>query len=285
MPYLLTAFDAVPLPRAMPVDDLSTGPVESTLQNSIGGVYDYAGSARRLPKRHEFTHKGIYEGQEGALRVRRVTPQGDVRVTPQGDTRIIESTTFANLQAQTDDLKAKIGVRGQLWRQRINDNVLQWKRCRLLQVQHVEEVEQAGVVSEVESRFETLQVGWKAVNATLTNDVTPASLNVFNSGLLPVFDGILRVTHTSGTITQVRITGSGVDITWNGSLGAGQILTIDSGAQTVTVGAADAYSGFVLGAPHSSPYWLPLNPGLNGFTVTVTGGVANLQFEHYDQFP
>lgn len=285
MPYLIIRFDAVPLPRAMPVDDLSTGSVDSTLQGSIGGVYDYAGSARRYPKRHEFTHKGIYEGGAGALAARRVTPQGDVRVTPQGDTRVIGASPSALLQGQTDELKAKIGVRGQLWRQRINDGALQWKRCRLLQVEHIEEVKHAGVISEVESRFDTLQVGWKAEVATLTNDVTPSSLGVINSGLLPVYDAVLRVTRTSGTITQVKVIGPGTDITWNGTLGAGQILTIDAGAQTVMIGAADAFGGVTFGIGQTSPYWLPLATGLNAFTITATGGVASLQMEHFVTYP
>lgn len=285
MPYLIIRFDAVPLPRSMPVDDLSTGPVDSTLQPSIGGVYDYAGSARRYPKGHEFSQKGIYEGGAGASRVRRVTPQGDVRVTPQGDTRIIQSTPAAILQGQTDALKAKIGVRGQLWRQRINDGALQWLRCRLLQVNHIEEVKHAGVVSEVDSRFDTSQVGWKEELPTLTNDVTPASLNVVNGGLLPVLDAVLRVTRTSGTITQVKVIGPGTDITWNGTLGAGQILTIDSGAETVTIGAADAWGGVTLGIGQTSRYWLPLATGLNAFTITATGGAASLQFEHFEQYP
>lgn len=294
MPYLITKFDAVLMPRSMPEDDLSTGPVDSTLQGSVGAVYDYAGSARRWPKSHAFTHKGLYVGidPDTGTVVERATVDGDQRVTVDGDIRVIISDNFINLQTQTDDLKAKIGVRGQLWRQRISDGLLSWKRCRLLQVSHVEDVEKAGQVSEVESSFETMMYAWHAENPTVASVAATAgvgaALSIINStGLLPVFDGVLTITRTSGTITAARIQGPGLDLTWAGSLGAGTSLVVDSGLNTVVTnpGGVDAYGGLTYNAAHTSQYFLPLAVGLNSWTVTLTGGNGTAAMSFYAQWP
>jgi len=110
-----------------------------------------------------------------------------------------------------------------------------------------------------------------------------ASLVVTNSGLLPVYDGVLSIARTSGTITSVTVSGGGVNFVWTGSIGAGQTLVIDAGAQTVTIGAADAYAGFALGA--TARDWLPLEVGINILSVTVVGGNATISMSHYNQWP
>jgi len=285
MSYKLTDFDGVPLPDAMPTDDLSTGMVESSLRDSIGGVYNYFGSAQRLPRRHQIPHKGKYVGEVDV----RVTSDGDTRVTSDGDTRVTAASKLADLAGKTDDLKSMIGKWAPLWRERLTDGQLTWKQCRLLQVRHVETVEQANVVSEVETVFETSDVGWRSEGAVTTsvNAVggTPVALNVPNAGALQVNDAIVRIARTSGTITQVSITGAGIDITWTGSIGASETLEIDAGEQTVLIGSTEQYSGFSLGSGHSDDHWLPLAPGSNILIATVTGGNATVSVEHYNQWP
>lgn len=285
MPYRLIEFDGVPLPLAMPEDDLSTGTVETSLLDSIGGVYNYFGSTQRLPRRHQFPHKGKYVGEVAI----RVTSDGDIRVTSDGDMRVTAPSTIADLQGKTDDLKAKIGMWGRLWRERMADGLLTWKTCRLLHVKHVETVVQANVISEVESTFETDMAGWRDEDITTslvsaTNGV-PIPLLVSNSGLMTVEDAILRVARTSGTITAVQVTGAGIDIIWAGTIGAGQTLTIDCGRQTVLRGTSDQYSGLTLNLGHTVNGWLPLVQGANILTVTITGGNANVSMEHYNQWP
>jgi hypothetical protein len=285
MPYILTEFDNVPLPVAMPEDDLSTGMVESSLLDSIGGVYNYFGPAQRLPRRHQFAHRGKYEGDV----TYRIIDTNFFRVTSDGLVRVTASMALADLHGKTNDLKAKIGVWGQLWRKRLADDEMTWKWCRLLKVNHVEVIENANMVSEVESIYETADVGWRSEDPVVTSesasDGVGASLNVSNSGTIQVRDAILRVERTSGTITQVTITGIGIDITWTGSIGSGETLVIDDGAQTVQIGSNDEYDGFVLGAGHTVDGWLPLDIGVNTLTVTVTGGNADVSVEHYNQWP
>ena len=285
MPYTLTEFDNVPLPIAMPEDDLSTGAVDSSLLDSIGGVYNYFGSGQRLPRRHQFAHSGKYEGDVSY----RITDTAYFRVTDSGLVRVTATAAIADLHGKVNDIKGKIGVIGMLWRRRLADDEMTWKQCRLLKVNHVEVIENANMVSEVESIFETSDVGWHSENAVVTSASATAGvgepLNVPNGGTIQVQDAILSVERTSGTITAVTITGTGIDITWTGSIGAGETLVIDSGLQTVMVEGDDEYDGFVLGASHTVEGWLPLALGANVLTVTVTGGNADVSVEHFDQWP
>lgn len=285
MTHTLTYFEHVPLPDAMPVDDLSTGMTEASLVDSIGGIYNYFGATQRLPRRHQFTHKGKYVGEMSV----RVTSDGDVRVTSDGSVRVTAPSRAADLFGQVDDLKTMIGQWGQLWRERIADGELTWKWCRLLQVKHVEKVENAEAVSDVESIYETGDVGWRSEDA-ITSSVsavngTPTSLSVPNAGGLPVGDAVLRVERTSGTITEVHVAGSGINFTWTGSIGASETLVIDANEQTVLIGTTDEYDGFVLNAGHTSDQWLPLARGANTLDVIVTGGNATVSVEHYNQWP
>ena len=188
MPYKLIDFDGVLLPCAMPEDDLSAGTVESALQESISGVYDRWGPSQRLPRRQRFSHQGRYV----AAIASRVTTVGDTGVTSTGDTRVVAQSKIHDLQGQTDDLKAKIGVKGPLWRERIQDGARTWLNCRLLSVKHVETVDEAGVISEVESNFETSMAAWHSEDEVVVSGNATAgvahTLVVDNPGLVTVRD-------------------------------------------------------------------------------------------------
>lgn len=285
MPYRLTYFDDTPLPVAMPRDDLSTGQVDTSLVDSVGNAYNYHGTAQRFPRRQVIPHRGLYVGEMAV----RVTSDGDVRVTDDGTVRVTAPSKVADLQGKTDDLKAKIGVWGQLWRERLADGVLTWKRARLLQVVHVETISEANAVSEVESRFESNMAGWHSAEPVTTSgsatDGVPLPLIVENAGSMPVSDAILSVERTSGTITAVQVTGAGIDLTWTGSIGAGETLVLDMGDLTALLGTSDAYDGLALGAGHTGNEWLTLPVGARALTVTVTGGNATVSIEHFDQWP
>ncbi len=269
----------------MPEDDLSTGTVDSALADSVGGVFDLYGTTRRLPRRQQFTQRGLYV--RGAGDRVRVTSQGDRRVTDTGDVRVLGTNLLTDLQVQTDALKGKIGARGILWRRRLHDGARSWKEARLLHVEHVETIEEANVVSDVESLFETHMAGWRAATATETTlefaDGVGAGLIHANAGTLPALDAVITVAVTSGTVTQVHIEGTTVELTWTGTLEVGETLTIDAGEEDVTLDGDDAYSGFTLGAGHVVDSWLPLDIGTNLLTVTVTGGDADVTLSHYDQ--
>ena len=285
MPYTLTRFLEIPLPDAMPTDDLSTGKVPNGIVPSIGSVFNYFGSTQQFSQHHEINHSGKYVGGV----VYRVTVDGNERVTVDGSYRVTAESRAADLNGKVDDLKAQIGKWGVLWRKRLPDGQMTWKSCRLLQVRNVETVADADVVSKVDSLFETMEVAWRSedtvshavsVSAGVTN-----GLVIDNGGSLLVRDAVLTVACTSGTITSVTVTGVGIDLTWAGSIANGQTLTLDAGEQTVLIGTTDQYAGLTLNAGHTSDLWLPLTPGTNVLMVGVVGGNATVTMEHDDQWP
>jgi len=292
MPYQLLHFSTplgsqivdTPLPLAMPVDDLSSGVVESGLMDSIGAAYNYWGTATQFARKQKFTHKGLYVGAVNY----RITTDGDYRVTPEGDFRVTSSSKIADLKDQVDNLKSKIGQWGKVWRRSLPDGGMTYKECRLLHVGHVEDVDKAGVVSEIESDFETLDYGWRSPLETLTLLLaagTSGAIIVTNRGVFPIFDAVLRVTCSSGTITTVTVLGPQIDIKWTGVLAAGQTLVIDSGSQIVPIGSVDAYTGLTFGVGHTSAEWLPLPLGTVAISVGVVGGAATVTLEKSDRWP
>lgn len=288
MPYRLIEFDGVRLPEAMPIEDLGTGQVESTLRDSVGGVFDYYGDRRRTVRRHQFRHQGKYEGQVDT----RVTSNGNRRVTDSGNVRVTAPNALRDLQIKTAALKSRIGNRGKLWRRSIDQGTRTWKLCKLLEVAHEEEIDTALRVAPVTATFQTDQAGWRSEDAVSTSDSfvdgTFGTLIVPNGGGLTVHDAVLTMQVTSGTVTRIAVSwlGGGINFSWFGTANNGTSLIIDAGRQTVRRGnGADAWSGFNLNAPHSARGWLPLPPGDSPISVIVDGGNADVTIEHFDQDP
>lgn len=284
MPYRNLRFGSAYLPDRMPEDDLDTGDAEGTLVDSVGGAFDHWGDRRRLPRKDVIQHRGKYVGEKTYW----VDHLGNYIVDHLGN-RIIIGTAEQMLRSQVDAIKAKEGQRDSLWRQREDDGALQWKTARLLRVNHTQTVNEAKIIAECFLAFETLMAGWRDEAAAITSrsvsDGVLDFLNVHNDGVYTVEDAVLTVARTSGTITAVRVTGSGIDLSWSGSIEAGETLTIDAGQQTVQIGDGDEYSGFALNAGHTADTWLPLSAGQNILHVTVTGGNADVSVEHYAQWP
>lgn len=282
MAYALVRFGDIDLPENMVEDDLSTGTVDSSLLDSVGGVFDSVGTRRRLPRRQTIDHTGQYVGETTYW----VDEAGNRLVDEAGNYLIFGNATQM-LQAKLDALKALRGTRAQLWRRRDQDGILHWKWARLLSVTHTQGQERAAAVAIVTGRFETSVAEWHAATETITSvsvaAATPTGLTVNVGGEATVYDANLRVARTAGTITGVAIVGPGIDLTWAGSIGAGQTLTIDCEASTVRVNAADAYLGLSLGGGHTARGWLVFTPGANPLVVTLTGGAATVAVNLYDQ--
>jgi phage-related protein len=115
----------------------------------------------------------------------------------------------------------------------------------------------------------------------------PKGITLSNGGDITIYDPVITVLVTSGTMTQLDIDGidDAIDITWTGSISVGTTLQIDCAPQTVTnLSGTDQYSGFVLNSGHTVRGWLPINPGITPLLFTVTGAGANISVTHYDQF-
>ena len=274
-------FDGVALPLYDQRQDLGTGAVASSIVLSAGGAFDWAGSARRLPRSQAATISGIYAAEV----------DGDTLVTEAGD-RIIEATDNpivlhggrADLRAQVAMIKARVGVRGTLRRRRFDDmTVAQWRTVRLLDVRERGEVDERGMRAALDCVFETVLPGWRAASQSTASLLSDALVSV--AGEMPVRHAVLTVT-ASATITAVTVTSAsrGINWTWTGTLAAGTSLVVDDEAQTVVNAGANAYSGLVLGSGHTARGWLDLEPGNQAVTVTVVGTASAVGLAWWDVF-
>lgn len=285
MAYQYVTFDGIALPLYNHSQNHDVIPTEPTIVDSIGGAWDWFGSARRRGRKQTISLTGLYFAENYTL----VDENGNI-VTDEFDDPIVVAAGVASLRAQVDALLEKRGERGSLWRKRLDDDVLQWKTARLLQIQWPRVWEDHARLATITCVFETLMETWRAATETTTSnsatDGVQLGLTVESSGEVQIDDATLTITRTSGTITEVDVVcaANGIDFTWTGSLGASDVLTINCSNQTVRENSTDAYSGFVLNAGHTAAGWLPLFEGSNPLLVTVTGGNATVAVSHYDQF-
>jgi hypothetical protein len=280
--YRIYQFGSTPLPPAMTEDDLSTGEVESTLAESVGNLYDVWGVARRLSRSQKITVRGMYEiSDSGRFDDNRtiylIDHLGRFVVDHAGRNIIADYAALA-LRRNVDALKAQEGTRQRLYRRREDDGMVSWMLARLLRVGYLRTIDDAGVVAPIEAIFETAQAAWRANSTSTYSAALPAGLAIQNGGDVAVNDAVLTVAAT-GAISWVAIKGPGVDLLWTGSLGAGQSLVIDAGAQTVRAGGADRYSGLARGAGHTAAGWLPVAVGASSYMINADGaGTATLTF-------
>lgn len=283
MTHEIFQFGSVVLPTIMPVDDLSTGVVESTLLDSVGGVFDYYGSDQRLPRRWRIPFRGIYVGETEY----EVDHVGNY-VVDHGGSEIVAGEDENRLRGQVDTLTAMIGKRDSLYRRRDDDLTVQWVTARLLHVQHVRTLADVAI-ARVELLFEATMTAWHDDDLSTTTKTCTAgasnSTTVAIAGNVTVQDAVFTFTP-SATVTAVRVrcTAQGIDWTYTGSMAVGSSLVVDAGAQTVKVTGVDAYSGFALNSGHTADRWLPLAPGNNTVIVTPTGGGGTAKIERYDQW-
>lgn len=282
MAYQIVEFDGVTLPYYNPEQQDNAAQVESALMQSIGGVADYYGASTKRARMYGIELTGIYLGETSYL----VDESGNYIVDESGN-YIVAGTAENMLRGQVQALRSKTGVRGALWRIRQDDDVREWITARLLSVTHDKRREEMGRLAKMTCAFESAHTAWRAATATtesasLTTGIASV-LSAANGGDVTVQDAVLSIAYTSGTITRVNVSASGVVWSWIGSLTSGT-LEIDCGAQTVRQAGVDAYSGFSLSSSHTAAGWLPLEPGITPVSVKVTGGAATATLTHYHQW-
>lgn len=284
MAYVITEFDGMPLRLFDARQQIQTATMDSTLFDNVGGSFDRLGALRQLGRRMQFEVQGTLMGDlyEIADEAGNVTEDEDDNIQ-------IAGSVANNLRSQWLGLTSRVGVRGSLWRERLDAPAdREWITARLLGVSWPRTVEQRTVRAEVTLRFESAMAAWRAASLTTAQisatDAIFTGLTVNNGGGVPVMDAVLTVTRTSGTLTQVNLEGAGINLQWTGSVGASRALTVDAGARTVRVTGVDAYSGWTLLSGHTARGWFPLEPGTNFFAVTVTGGNATVSLSHYNQW-
>lgn len=283
MSYRLHRFEDALLPFYDPQPDMSQGPVESTLLDSVGGVYDYFAGRQRLPRKQTIAIRGVFMGERAYL----VDHAGN-RIVDHAGNYLINGTAQGDLQAKLEALAEMLGKRGRLYREYLRDSTrVEWKPARLLQVTHQREQQNTPLMAKIACVFETSQAAWRSAAATTTNLGSGSgvrALTVSVKGNVAVNDAILTIT-ADATVTSIRVQhiDAGIDWTWSGTLSSGQTLAIDASAQTVRIGTSNAYSGLTYNAGHRARGLLPLVPGTNGLMIT-TNANASVTLTHYDQW-
>lgn len=271
-------FDGVSLPLYNQQQDLGTGAIASSIVLSAGGAFDWAGTARRLPRSQASTLTGIYAAEVN----------GDMLVDSVGDFLVDDVGAYlvthdgqADLRAQVAAIKAKIGTRGTLRRRRFDDfTVAEWRTARLLDVRERGEVEERGIRAGLDLTFETVLPGWRAASQSSVSLASNALVSV--AGNLPVRHAVLTVTASAEiTVVTVTSTSRGISWTWSGTLAAGTSLVISDEARTVLNAGVDAYSGLALASGHTATGWLDLEPGDQLVNVSVTGTASAVTLAFY----
>lgn len=285
MSHQYTKFKEVPIALYDHSQSHDPMPIESTLLDSIGGAYDWKGTGRRKGRKQAIPLTGKYFGETERL----VDETGDFLVDENGD-GLIAGNGPQMLQAQVTALKEEIGNTGRLWRKRLADDVLEWKTARFTAMQWPRKWSDHAIIAEISCQFETAMEFWHANTATTTSGSASNGISLpllVNNAGQTVDDAVITITRSSGTITAMSLTCSelGIDLVWTGSLGSGDVLRIDCGAQTIRKGTANAYSGFSLGGSHTAAGWLPIASGTYSFIAVVTGGNATVAIQHYNQYP
>lgn len=286
MPYRYTTFDGVNLPEVMPEDDLGTGAANSTLVDSLGGAFDFLGANRYRTKRHPIRYMGMFVGRDDTYLV---DESGNYIVDELGNYIVATDDYTVDLRDKVDTLKAKIGRRGMLIRQREDDGSTQWKMARLLSIGHTRTVRDVDRFASLEVSFEADGGFWKSTTASTTTDTLGAGattiVDIESAGMTEVRDAVITITANGGNVTAVELVlGSDQHWSWSGTLLDGNSLIIDTGAMIVTNNNVNAYSGFVLSGDHLIDGWLQLAPSNNVCYWTITGGPADLSVTHYDQW-
>lgn len=284
MSYQYIEFDGASLPLFNHSQEHATMPAEATLLDSIGGgVYDWMGTERRRGRKQIISLTGVYMGQETFF-------SDDGTESGSGDA-LIWGDAYESIQASVSGLMTKRGRRGQLWRKRLNDDALEWKTARLLQVSWPRKWEDHSILAEMSCRFETAMDGWRAETETertkaLASDGFGYNWIVEVDTELTIDDAVITIAYGSGTLTAAYIycPDLGVDIELTGLSVTSGSLIIDCGAQTVRNSAGtDIYSYFDLGTEHTARGWCPLPGGNHQFNAKVVGGTATATIAFYSQ--
>jgi hypothetical protein len=257
VPYRIFQFDNVLLPEILPEDDLGTGAIPSSIIQVAGGSFDWAAGRRLLPSRRTISYRGKYTGNNNAI-----------------------------LRGQVDAFRALLGREAQLSRRRDDDLQIQWITARLLQISQTRRIDNANVIAEIEALFESRMAAWRtSAGSVVSGSRTGAGeipITINNIGNVPIEDGILTVSSSQNALAVTVYSSTGIGIFWQGTMGAGMTLAIDSGKRTVTVNGTEAYNGFTL-VNHSAENWLSIPVGMQSIVITVTAS-ASVSFYYYNQF-
>lgn len=166
MAWTYYTFNGAMLPRYNAVSDLSTPTLAGSIVPSLGGLYDYTGTATRtMTAVHQMEVTGILAGA-GLLDVfdpgLLATEDGRPIVTApsQGSRPILVIDTGAQSEGEFNLIKAQLGKRGPLVIRDMVTGVTMTRTARLLRVRRIQEHKHGTLLIECSCLFETLTADW-----------------------------------------------------------------------------------------------------------------------------
>lgn len=265
MAYFVYRFGDITLPDRMTVQEFSPVEPQDTLIQTIGGVYDNAGTGRRAPLR--FPHP---------ISIKAMQVSADANA----------------FRTAIDALRAAVGTRAYLYRRADNDATIQTALCYLNRVPA-----SIGIENHL---HQDMSFGFRQLTPWLGDDhaelhwddgvslwddgelwdqedytITFASSHtqtVNNGGNLHVTDVILTVTTDANPLSNIAwYVPYTIDLAWLSTVPAHSTLIIDCGAKSVKLNGVNRYNNLSLGAAHILEDWFELAPGDNTVQIAATG--------------
>lgn len=253
--YQYTQFGSTALPSYEAQSDVGPLSSQDMRVRTAQGVYDAGGTAQLRPGETVISHRGTMVSDDDA------DMESDARALA------VLRGTYAKLYRE--------------WRDGGTEWI--WARCIAVRGRR-----QRGMYlhQDWEFQFLALSPTW---NGTAHDDDTtlnssPKALTVTNGGDAVVRNAVITVTAGGANITALTIAAGSAEISYSGTITAGQALVIDCGALTVKNNGTGDYANFSLTVNHTVIDWMPLEPGNNSVTVTFTGGSTDsvVNFAFYD---
>lgn len=284
MPYQHTHFEDVRLPYYNPEQDHTPPSAEDGLIEAGGGFYDRYGSGKSKSRLNVIPVSGVIVGEHTYW----VDENGNRMVDENGN-KMIMGTQEQMLRSLIEALSQRVGEKGRLWRMRLDDGVRQWKMARFLNMPTPQTFQDRVLKAHVTCEFKPTMEQWHAeeqsiVSATLTNGRW-SYLLIDNPGAM-ITDAMVTVARTSGTITNVHFKCAplGIDLSWAGTVGSGDTLVVDNGAESLVEDGVGVYGGLDFNAGHSARGWMPIPKGTWLLGVMVEGGNAAANLSYYVQY-
>lgn len=270
--YLLERFGIRTLPPYNSEMTESPIPAAIAFVETTGGIYDNDGNGR---SRQALPFALRYQG-------------------------VILENLMTDTRAYVDMFRPLVGIRSKLYRRARDNDEVHWCYARLVAMPYETNTKDKAwrtVTLDFQqlSRWHgarhddpwTFDSGEVFDDGLILDEESPTILDtnpkvtaVINNGNIPIQDAQIFLTAAGSNITAVTFTGTNsvagitINLTWTGTLTAGQILIINDAASSVLNNGVNAYTGLVRNSGHNIAPWFEFAPGTTNITVTRTGGSA-----------
>lgn len=258
MPWKLTTFDGLTLPTSLPALAIGTSrSIDTSIPLPHGGVYDAYGS-ERAPK--QFPYELSYQ-------------------------TLLTATSDANLSVAYNEICAKRGVRGDLYRTTDNGDI-HYCQARLLDIEGTRSPGNNRLI-QLELLFQVFGYWYNSyeysVSIPLGGSLTQLPLNQY--GTSPTDNAVITISPGNVALTSITLLVSGVSsFTYGGTIAANKLLIVDCGAFTALNDSVDVSTLITTDNYHTILPWLRLNPGTTNLELQAVGGmdVGYLQVDYRD---